>query len=176
MPLALAHAHPAQPFNSTYYAILATIIPVLYLALAVQGDTFGLLIRRYTRLAQQYENVSAAKLLKTLSPTERNQVIAEAAGILIALCLIWYAGAAEIVALLALYHQRASSTDALIVLWAASVLTLMVLTVPVAPIWRAMIDSDRQAAHAKAAALDAADPDESSSAPATDLAKGADGS
>jgi len=42
----LAHtAAAAPPFNSTFYATVATIIPVLYLALAVQGSTYADLLK-----------------------------------------------------------------------------------------------------------------------------------
>lgn len=36
MPVALAHGHPAPAFNGVFYATVATIIPVLFIAIAVQ--------------------------------------------------------------------------------------------------------------------------------------------
>src|SRR5262249_44735457 len=42
----LAHAAPAaQPFNATFYATVATVIPVLFLALAVQGRLYEDLLK-----------------------------------------------------------------------------------------------------------------------------------
>jgi hypothetical protein len=46
--LALA-THHAAPFNGLFYATAATIIPVLYLALAVQGRTYDALINAAKR-------------------------------------------------------------------------------------------------------------------------------
>ena len=43
---ALAHANPAPPaFDATYHATIATVIPVLYLASALQGPAFETLLR-----------------------------------------------------------------------------------------------------------------------------------
>jgi hypothetical protein len=44
--IALAHAAPAPPpFNATFYATAATIIPVLFLAIAVQGRAYDNLLK-----------------------------------------------------------------------------------------------------------------------------------
>ena len=43
--LALAHAHAAPGFNADFYSVAATVIPVLFLAIAVQGTTYQDLIR-----------------------------------------------------------------------------------------------------------------------------------
>jgi hypothetical protein len=45
LALALAHAAKQQPFNGLYYATCATVIPVLYIALAVQSRAWLGLIR-----------------------------------------------------------------------------------------------------------------------------------
>jgi hypothetical protein len=40
--IALAHVHAAAPaFNSLFYATAATVIPVLFLAVAVRCEPFG---------------------------------------------------------------------------------------------------------------------------------------
>ena len=33
-----------DPFNADFYSVIATVIPVLYLAIAVQGSTFSTLL------------------------------------------------------------------------------------------------------------------------------------
>ena len=45
MTLALAHPHAAPAFNGLFYATAATIIPVLFLALVVQGALFDDLVK-----------------------------------------------------------------------------------------------------------------------------------
>lgn len=40
MTLALAHSNAAPPFNGLFYATVATVIPVLFLAIALQGGTY----------------------------------------------------------------------------------------------------------------------------------------
>jgi hypothetical protein len=43
----LTLAHTAAPaFNGLYYATVATIIPVLFLALAIQGNDYEELVKR----------------------------------------------------------------------------------------------------------------------------------
>ena len=48
MTLALAHGYPAPPFSPLFYATIATIIPVLFLAITLQGDTYKTLLRTYS--------------------------------------------------------------------------------------------------------------------------------
>jgi hypothetical protein len=45
MSLALAAARHALPFNTVFYATIATVIPVLFLAIAVQGRLYEDLIK-----------------------------------------------------------------------------------------------------------------------------------
>ena len=42
LALALAHTAKPQPFNGLFYATCATVIPVLFLAIALQGVQPGL--------------------------------------------------------------------------------------------------------------------------------------
>jgi hypothetical protein len=44
-PLAQAAAPAAPAFNSTFYATIATVIPVLFLALAIQGRIYEGLVK-----------------------------------------------------------------------------------------------------------------------------------
>lgn len=45
MILALAHGRPAPQFNGLFYATAATVIPVLFLAIAVQGRVYEDLLK-----------------------------------------------------------------------------------------------------------------------------------
>lgn len=40
MTLALAHSHATPAFNGLYFATAATVIPVLFLVIAVQGRLY----------------------------------------------------------------------------------------------------------------------------------------
>ena len=51
MTLALAHGHAPPAFNGLYYATIATVIPVLFLAIAVQGTIYQDLIKAAARSA-----------------------------------------------------------------------------------------------------------------------------
>ena len=51
--LAHAAAAPPSPFNSALYATVATVIPVLYVALAFQGRSLQSLLSTYQALATQ---------------------------------------------------------------------------------------------------------------------------
>jgi hypothetical protein len=48
MPAALAHAPAAVPFNANFYITAATVIPVLFLAIAVQGRTYENLLKAFS--------------------------------------------------------------------------------------------------------------------------------
>jgi hypothetical protein len=50
--LALAHSHTAPAFNADFYTVGATVIPVLYLAIAVQGRVYYEIVRVATTLAR----------------------------------------------------------------------------------------------------------------------------
>lgn len=52
MTLALAHSHAVPAFNGLYYATIATVIPVLFLAIAIQGNLFRDLIEASARSAE----------------------------------------------------------------------------------------------------------------------------
>lgn len=54
MILALTHGPAAQPFNGLFYATVATIIPVLFLVLAVQGGTYLNLLEATTRASERW--------------------------------------------------------------------------------------------------------------------------
>jgi hypothetical protein len=49
----LAHTAAAPAFNGLFYATAATVIPVLYLAIAVQGRTYDDLLKAYVNMARR---------------------------------------------------------------------------------------------------------------------------
>src|SRR5258708_6016603 len=54
MPLALAHGQPAPPFNADFYSVAATVIPVLFLAVAVQGHAYQDLLSSATDAGRRF--------------------------------------------------------------------------------------------------------------------------
>lgn len=66
----LAHAAPAPPaFNSTFYATVATVIPVLFLALAIQSGAFEGVLKAALRLAPGFQrgDRTARRALRTFA-------------------------------------------------------------------------------------------------------------
>ena len=91
---AFANSAPAaQPFDATYYATIATVIPVLFLAIAVQGHMFEGLIKAAADLA-------AKRRAQGRYPLD--------ALLLLSLCglTVIYGGMGELLALAALRHQQ----------------------------------------------------------------------
>jgi hypothetical protein len=104
--ITLARDAPAgPPFNANFYIVTATVIPVLYLAIAVQGRGVEDLIKLSIRAS-----------LRTVSdprPREsglRQQAANSLAGIpaVIALLILLAGAGAEVLAIVALYQQHAS--------------------------------------------------------------------
>lgn len=105
----------APPFNADFYVAAATIIPVLYLAIAVQQDA----VRGLARVA-----VDAVARSERQPPGTRGARAANAVVLAVttALVLIAFAGAGEALAMIALFLRRAPLNFGAVVL--ASVLVL----------------------------------------------------
>ena len=120
LALALAHTAGQQQFNADFYTVVATVIPVLYLALAVQIPTFVRVFRAYQALGhampggrqarwQSFYRVVAAIVAAALQFILGADVIA--------------AGWGEILAIYALHQKQDRPLTQLIVL--ASVILLI---------------------------------------------------
>jgi hypothetical protein len=79
MSVALAPAQHALPFNAVFYATIATIIPVLFLAIAVQGRLYEDLIKA---------GVSALEWPR--SAKQRRQALGRIFGAWIASCVLFF--------------------------------------------------------------------------------------
>jgi hypothetical protein len=104
---ALAHAAPAAPaFNTEFYATAATIIPVLFLAVAVQGNTYDVLIRAL--------GTSRGRMRDRRSPLPQRLValVATEATFLLACAILIYGALNEGIAVYALYKQKAEEPAA----------------------------------------------------------------
>ena len=135
----LTHAAaPARPaFNGLFYATVATIIPVLFLAIAVQGRAYEGLMRAIGAIA--------VRAGRTGRPGRRQfaaYMITMALLPIPALILI-YGAAGEIVAILALLDQWTGQVPQGFVGSAAVFLTLTTAAGPAAAFWKSMISAVR---------------------------------
>lgn len=99
----LAHSASAAtpPFNSTFYATVAVLIPVLFLALAVQGRTSENLLRASATANRRY--LEAARH----GPLPRRVAAIVIVPAMIADLIVLFGGAGEIVAVITLYRRTA---------------------------------------------------------------------
>ena len=110
MILALAaRAHDAPAFNGLFFATAATIIPVLFLALAVQGNAYQALLNAFSTLSRI-----------SLGTGPWQQRHAAAAGVfallVVAPGLVLIGAASEVASVYALYQQQASTGTAALAL------------------------------------------------------------
>jgi hypothetical protein len=132
-------------FNADFYAAAATVIPVLYLAIAVQGSTFDATLRwlygvvaRRKGIAARYTAGSRLAWLRKISGN-REMRIARFAITLLASTIVLFMAIAligslvgEAIAVLALYHRQSSSWQVLCVI---SVIFLAAV-IALIPFWR----------------------------------------
>jgi hypothetical protein len=123
----LAHPadHAAPAFNGLFDATAATVIPVLFLAVAVQGD----LLQRLVRLADS----AAARVIK--APV-RAMTVSYLCGVA-AVAMTLYSAAGEIQAILSLYWQRTVGEQST-VLYAVLITTAAAVSGPVQVIGKSM--------------------------------------
>ena len=126
MTLALAHSHAAPAFNGLFFATAATIIPVFFLALTLQGNIYRRLLQRARTTADDARQAYRASTTLPRGSSSRQAVMYHAnsgcvtgtfkllGAILLALYAIFIvlAGAAgELAALLDLSAQHAMPGD-----------------------------------------------------------------
>ena len=122
-----------------FYATAATVIPVLFLAMAVQGTGY----QNFLELA-----VRARRSATSRGPTCRHPVLANARlirpGSIIGLAALIpaYAGAGEIASALARYVQRAGTVVTALAVSAIIVLTIANAAGPSAALFRAIAETD----------------------------------
>jgi hypothetical protein len=120
----LTHTAPAPAFNGLFYATTATIIPVLYLAIALQGSTYQDLLRAIKpAVRRQIEN------------DRSSQVPALLALLAIPILIIGFGAFGETYSLIALYTRSANANLAPVVLEAAIFLILAAAAGPLVALW-----------------------------------------
>jgi uncharacterized membrane protein len=114
-----------QAFNSGFYATAATVIPVLYVALTLQGSTFEESLKRWR------ESVDLGVRTTRSSLTSKARVVGSLVITLLIGLLLIFGICAEFVTVLALYHRNAGHASETLVLIAISLLLVLVASVPV---------------------------------------------
>lgn len=132
-------------FNADFYAAAATVIPVLYLAIAVQGSTFDATLRwlygivaRRSGIAARYTAGARLAWLRKI-PGNRGRRITHVSIALVASTIVLFMAIAligslvgETIAILALYDRQSSSWQVLCVI---SVIFLAAV-IALIPFWR----------------------------------------
>jgi hypothetical protein len=162
----LAHTAAAPAFNGLFYATAATIIPVLFLAIAVQGRTYEDMLKTgvatYRRVRQDPQVRQSAFWSVTATYFASSPAITAV--------LILAAGAgAEICAVLALYQQHIGSHAGLYVLIGTIFLVIEIALWPADALLRSIIQAVRKdrTAHPLEPQGDAGQEDESPAPDAT---------
>jgi hypothetical protein len=138
-----------RPFNPTFFATVAVVLPVIFLALALQSDYLArafVASRQIDRLSKRQLSEARkrkSKIGKALSlPTYYLSIGIGIAGVLVMFYGIW----GEILALLALEQRQAMLATQSIVMHSAIVL---IVAATVASVWRiaeSFIEGERKAA------------------------------
>lgn len=130
----LAHAvtPAAPPFNANFFIVAATVIPVLFLALAVQGRTYESLVKAFSDAHQRW-----------ITPGPRIRVLAAGAISVIAVLAAWvillYSAVAEVIAIYVLYKQQARSTTAHTAFAAVTFMVIMTAAGPALALIRVVL-------------------------------------
>jgi ADP-ribose pyrophosphatase YjhB (NUDIX family) len=131
----------AAAFNSTFYVASVTIIPVLYLAVAVQGPLYGNLMQASFRAFLNY--VSGISLRKNKLLYDREETLLRIGiGIFtgwVATAILFFGIVCEILGLLSLYRQRAVGGSWL-VLAAVIFMTIVVVGGPISAMAKPAFD------------------------------------
>ncbi len=111
-------------FNKDFYTTITTVIPVLYLALTVQGQLYGAMLRRAWRGLLRKE--------RDLGVSLRLPRVAISAGLIIAAVAILAAGlGGEILAIFALYRGSGTRAGP----WVLLSVIVLVVAAAVGPVW-----------------------------------------
>lgn len=129
MMLALAHHHAAPAFNSSFYVTAAAIIPVLYLALAVQAPAVGKAVGTRIRT----DRLVLVRPRWPYAYSLRTELLLVGTVVLTILGI-----AAEMAALMSLYSQETASGAGPLVLVATLTLLLAVMTATVVTLGNAL--------------------------------------
>jgi hypothetical protein len=152
-PIAHHAVAAALAFNGSFYSTVATIIPVLFLAIAVQGTAYGTLVKTVAYGIRLYRRaMPVTSTVIRMSPLTGAWVLTVAVvGAWLALGLLMLASAltlisglaGEIIAVTALYRQRAVAGSGAFVLGATIFLAVMTAAGPTWALGRSLVQALR---------------------------------
>lgn len=134
-------------FQGDFYVTCASVIPVLFLAVAVEGRVYQWALSTSER-AEKYSNTTTRTVLGIEPPAQRPNVwqgareqLADLAAmvlVFIALLIVFAGGLGEAMALLVLYQKSETPGDRVIVLVSTLVLVVAVIAGPAVPLGRSL--------------------------------------
>jgi hypothetical protein len=125
MKLALVHSHAAPTFNADFYTTAAAVIPLLFIAVVLQGSTYADLLYAGRGRLERYNQAISENPLEAIAVGAIVGFLF-ATGLIAAVLILFFGVAGEIFALVTLYLGRRPPGAAGIVLTGAIVLTLAV--------------------------------------------------
>jgi hypothetical protein len=155
LALVAQHSAAAVPaFNGGFYSTIATIIPVLFLAIAVQGTAYGILVKTVAYGIRLYRRaMPVTSTVIRMSPLTGAWVLAVvvigawlALGVLVLVSVLTLISglAGEIIAVIALYRQHAIAGSGAFVLGATIFLVVMTAAGPAWALGRSLVQAVRQ--------------------------------
>jgi hypothetical protein len=134
MMLALAHGQPAPPSNGLFAATAATVIPVLFLSLAVQAAYFVRVSRNYQELARRALQARRSGRQVVFATAGRSLLLVFGASIIAA-------GWGEALSVYALYQGQARSFTQRVILGSLMFLIAGAAALPFANLLGALANS-----------------------------------
>ncbi len=133
MTLAFVQSHPAPAFNGLFYATAATIIPVLFVAIAVQGRLYDIVLAAPEEMKQWL----AGHLPRRLGRASLISYYCSVLAAIVAAAILIYGIEGEILAIRSLYLQRPVGPHGEVET-AVIVLTVMAAVLPAAAFLRTL--------------------------------------
>jgi hypothetical protein len=161
MNLALAAGHTTPAFNSVFYATVATVIPILFLAIAVQGETVSELLRLSATRLDAYRNAVAHAGANGRPGKSFASQFLDSAPVNIAAGIIVYGTACEIGAIVALLVQGAPEVIGILIAIGTIFIVLAAALGPATRLITFLVEQERKdnAAKRERAAAQAATPE-----------------
>jgi hypothetical protein len=122
-------------FNANFYIVAATINPIFFLALTLQGSFYGGLIEKINDDTDKTVKATQDKRIMTFKDSLR--VLIMDAALLVAIAIIVAGVGGEIVALVALYHQTASTVEQAFIFWSTVGVISITAVTPALALYRA---------------------------------------
>jgi hypothetical protein len=144
-------AAAAPAFNSAFYATVATVIPILFLAIAVQGPALSDLLSMSATRLDANRTATAGAVGKRRSGRAIVSQALDSAAVNVAVWIIVYGTACEIGAIVVLLVQRGPAVIGILIAIGAIFLALAAALGPATQVVRFLIEQDKKDRAASAA-------------------------